>query len=526
MSVIADTGSGAAAPEPKETQESQAAVGNVPVASTKPGSGRRKLYKLHAWVGFHLAFFMSVILFTGTFAVLSNEIDWLIQDDMRVSPGTEKVSWGEMARAVRDYAPDDVLSMLSDGEGDHFAYRATMFSENGKRYFIHVNQWTGDVTGTTHALTVQRFFRDLHRYLFMPGVIALPLVCSLAFILAISLYTGIKTTRNWRQVAFRVRTHKGLRIAVGDYHKAAGLWGIWFFVIIIATTLWYLAEWGAAIGGQRFEPSRPGVTQERAADFGALIEDADADALVAAARDAFPGFTPTEIQFAQVPRQSVTVLGRADDPLVRDRANRVFLDPVSTAVVKVQKSEEIGWVAYLNEIADPLHFGFFGNLPTKIIWFVFGLSMTSLSLTGLWLTYKRLKSVHISRGQYATFPILLAGVVVGFFYVDNYISYDDVGPERQVWAAETGPLTSELRVSTDVSDEKGQAVRLIVSAPAGRPNVKAAQLTRGGETVDLKRRRLGRQVIFRGALEGASVDGDIQATITLENDEVLRLGPE
>lgn len=493
--------------------------------AAKPGSGRRKLYKLHAWLGFHLAFFMSVVLLTGTFAVLSNEIDWLLQDDMRVSPGGGRVSWGAMEAAVRAYAPDDVLTMLSTGQGDHFAYRATMVSETGKRYFIHVNQWTGEVTGTTHALTVQRFLRDLHRYLFMPGVIGLPLVGSLAFVLALSLYTGLKTTRNWRQVAFRIRTQKGVRVAVGDYHKAAGLWGAWFFIIIIATTFWYVAEWGAALGGQRFEPDRPGVTQQRAADFGAVIQDADADALTASATAAFPGFKPTEVQFALVPTQSATVLGRSDDWLVRDRANRVFLDPVSADVVKVQKSREIGWVAYFNEIADPLHFGFFGQLPTKIIWFVFGLSMTSLSITGLWLTYKRLKFVHISRAQYATFPILLMGVIVGYFYVDNYISYDEVGSQRHVWAKEIGDLTATLNVSTSGVEDDSKTVRLVVSAQSGRPNVTKARIQAADETFELNRRRSGRQVIFSGAVkrDGVTAFEDISATLMFENGEALEL---
>ena len=34
--------------------------------ATRP---RRRLYKLHTWVGFHLAWVMALILLTGTFAV-------------------------------------------------------------------------------------------------------------------------------------------------------------------------------------------------------------------------------------------------------------------------------------------------------------------------------------------------------------------------------------------------------------------------------------------------------------------------
>jgi uncharacterized iron-regulated membrane protein len=34
-------------------------------------------------------------------------------------------------------------------------------------------------------------------------------------------------------------------------------------------------------------------------------------------------------------------------------------------------------------MADPLHFGTFGGVWTKLVWFVFGLAMTSLAVSGV-----------------------------------------------------------------------------------------------------------------------------------------------
>jgi len=155
-------------------------------------SSRRKLFKLHSWVGFHLAFIMAIVLATGTIATVSNEIDWLIQSDMRVTPGDKRVSWQTMTDAVNEFAPNSTILTITD-----------------------------IVTGTTGLITVQRVFRDLHRYLFMPSVIGLPVVGSMAFILLISLYTGLKTARNWKTLMTRVRTNKGSRVLIGDAHKAA-----------------------------------------------------------------------------------------------------------------------------------------------------------------------------------------------------------------------------------------------------------------------------------------------------------------
>lgn len=420
---------------------------NKPIkAKTK----RRKLYDLHTWVGFHLAFIMAIVLLTGTVATVSHEIDWLIQADMRASPSQaivpgEKVSWGAMEDALRAYRPNDTLQSIYKIGGDHFAYRARMTDEFGQLMFVHVDPWTGVVMGETHPLTVQRVFRDLHRYLFMPNYIGLPLVTSLAFILMIALYTGLKTTRNWRTILFRVRTDKGPRILVGDAHKAAGLWSIWFFVVIITTSIWYLAEFGAAAAGQRMSPPSTSTPANTVALYGATINTPPLDDVIAASRKAFPELQPTSVGFPFGANGALTVQGTTGNPLVRQRANAVYFNPETLDVLKVQRANEIGVVAFINEMADPLHFGYFGGLLTKLIWCVFGLLMSGLSLSGVWLTWKRLKTKFPSNTQFATLPVLLLSF---YFFTQWYQRYQ--GPER--------PQDETVLVASQIQDNISMTV--------------------------------------------------------------------
>ncbi|MEM8919318.1 MAG: PepSY-associated TM helix domain-containing protein [Pseudomonadota bacterium] len=444
-----------------------------PEKPVKKKSKRKKLYELHTWVGFHLAFIMALVLFTGTVATLSNEIDWLIQDDMRVTPGEEMVSWGEMDRAVRTYAPNANVASIGTMDHDYFAYRATVMDEFGNRNYVHVNQWTGEVTGETHPLTVQRFFRDLHRYLFMPNYLGLPIVGSLSFILLISLYTGLKTTRNWRTVMMRVRRNKGVRILLGDMHKAAGIWASWFFILMAVTGIWYLAEFGYAVAGERMEAERPGLTEERIAELGPVIRDSPVGDVARVAKEAIPDLQITGIQYPLRHNQAFTVLGVRSNPLLRDRANRVFVDPADLSVIKAQPEEDISTVAWLNEMADPLHFGTFGGLTTKIIWFVFGIFMTGLSITGVWLTWRRLKSKAVTRAQFATLPVLLLSLV---FFTQWLERYQERGPmdEEQNFAEQ--PLPSGVRAGLAVGTNDGVPAARVILRTEGRPSLKSASI--------------------------------------------------
>ncbi len=467
----------------------------------KPKSARKKLYALHTWLGFHLAAVMALVLATGTIATISNEIDWLIQHDMRVTPDGEKVSWGEMEASLRAYRPGDALTGIASMSGDHFAYRAQMYDEYGKRMFVHVNQWTGEVTGETHPLTVQRVFRDLHRYLYMPNFIGLPLVTSLAFVLAVSLYTGLKTTRNWRTLLFRIRMDKGARIMVGDAHKAAGLWGIWFFVVIIATSLWYLTEFGAYLGGNRIEPLRPGVAAERVEEFGPVIRDRPLDEVVAAAVAAHPDLRVTSVSIPAAAGQPFTVLGKVGNPVLRSRANKVYLDPVSLDVMHVQRSQEIGVMAYLNEMADPLHFGFFGGLPTKLIWFVFGVAMTGLSLTGVWLTWRRLKTMSPSRAQFATMPILVFSMYCCTLWLGRFQPPEVPADERRLAARAIGDgVTVKPAIALGGDRATTGLVRVLISAGDGRPNVASVEVAAGVATETFRTRFGGMRMEARVTL--------------------------
>jgi len=400
--------------------------------------GLKKLYNWHAWVGFHLAILMFVVLFTGTVATISNEIDWLIFDELRASekpPGRSSKptddDWVEVYDAIKEAYPNgQPRFMLTMGE-DYLTFRATIEDETIDNQFVQVDQWTYEVTGTMPRLTVQRFFRDFHRYLFMPALPGIIFVCAMAFALSISIYTGIKTTKNWRKALFRVRFDKGGRIALSDLHKFLGLWGIWFSVLICVTGLWYFYEFGYRFSGSSVEPRGPEIERNvQHNDLAASIQNQPTEGIhltskefekaIRTAQKAHKNWHITSIFIPNDQTSPIQMRGVKNNPLLRDRAYRVFIHPESLEIISTFTPESIGVNAYLNEYADPLHFGTFGGIWTKITWFIFGITLTGMSFTGVWMTWKRTKSTSLSRAQIGTLPIFVLAVIALYFYIGRF----------------------------------------------------------------------------------------------------------
>ena len=54
------------------------------------------------------------------------------------------------------------------------------------------------------------------------------------------------------------------------------------------------------------------------------------------------------------------------------------------------KGEALSAHQRISEMADPLHFGAFGGMTTKILWFLFGAVLTGLAATGAMIYSMRL----------------------------------------------------------------------------------------------------------------------------------------
>lgn len=378
--------------------------GSVPgIAASGGGAAelrprRRKARPLSFWLhnffGLNLSLFMAFVCLTGTIATVAHEIEWLYKPDVRATvfkPGSE--DWAGMWAAAQAAYPDAVLTGIGSYDRSHSTYFAKSVSARdsaGEDFTIYVDPGTGEVTGHEYGRSLQDAMRALHYYLFIPRDVGFYLVSSLGFVLLASLVTGLIVYKKfWRGFFTRPRLQRNLRTAMGDLHRLLGLWSLWFVAIISITSIYYFFEWS----GLDWESETPQVAAAQQP-----VETVSSETIgrwVEAARAEKPGLLITAVYLPYSETDPAIVQGHWKAALVRERADAVFIDPAEGAVVGQRTAHKMGLGERIVHTVDPLHFGTFGGLATRLIWAVFGLLLTGMALSGAYIYAARTKRALI-----------------------------------------------------------------------------------------------------------------------------------
>lgn len=356
-------------------------------ASRLSGDARRSVWwRVHQWAGLQLSLFLTVVFVTGTLAVFSYEIDWLLRPAMWVAPTAEadRVGWGEVARAAQTHAPDAEIAVVY-GPLHPAATFDVVMSDEDRTFHVYVHPETGEVTGEGSWAGVQRFLRNTHRHLMLPVKWGVSIVSLAAVALAISLVTSFWVYKKWWRGFFRLPKGRTARAYVGDLHRFGGLWSLWFILLMILTGVWYFIEqWGGAAPAAN--PTRPpAIFAETPARLTPAPSVFDAvNRAEEQLKDTRPDFRITEISWRTGEDQLLQLHGTSPRAiLVRPRANAVWVDPATGAIIGQADPSQLSVHTRISEAADPLHFGTFGGYVTKTIWFLFGCALSGLAITGV-----------------------------------------------------------------------------------------------------------------------------------------------
>jgi uncharacterized iron-regulated membrane protein len=226
----------------------------------------------------------------------------------------------------------------------------------------------------------------------MPVQIGVPIVCSLAFLLLVTLVSSFVVYKKWWRGFAKLPRRGKARTWWGDLHRLAGVWSLWFIALICLTSVWYFVE---SLGLQA--PPQPQVT--------AAVGETGQNGLQAAfdaGLKATPGLNVRRVILPSANRPLLQLHGDYRAILVRSRSNAVWVDPNSAEVLLTTDGRQLGLHQRISEMADPLHFGYFAGYWSKIPWFIFGLLLTALSLSGTAIYSLRLSRDRSSRVRLAS----------------------------------------------------------------------------------------------------------------------------
>ncbi|WP_207869068.1 PepSY domain-containing protein [Pseudomonas sp. 51_B] len=364
-----------------------------------PKKSKSKLWFLvHSWLALPIWFFVLIVCFTGMLAVVSQELVWLANPDVRASKpddNAERLTFQQVLDALHQAEPDMAVNTLSQPDGSHFAVTARVTYPDGSSPMLYVNPYTGAIQGKMPDFNFEAFTRALHGWWLVPFTNGFSwgwyMVSLLGLPMLASLVTGLVVYKKfWKGFFKPLRTGHGPRIFWGDLHRLAGVWSIWFIAVISITSIWFLIR--AILFDNQItissEPIVPVIAREQVPQTldGSPAPRIDLDEAARIAGLAIPSLDITSVSLPATAYSHIEMGGRGWYPLMFQSAS---VNPYTRQVDSQFLLSDRSALEFVTESMRPLHTGDFGGLPIKLIWFFFGLVLTLMVFSGLLIWTKR-----------------------------------------------------------------------------------------------------------------------------------------
>jgi uncharacterized iron-regulated membrane protein len=360
---------------------------------------RRFWFQLHGWFSLPVWVVFSFVCLTGTVSVVSHEITWLVNSDSRASNPDQSIAksiQALIAGVEKEYPTADMRWIMM--REPYLSYVVSFTDTDKPAVQAYVNQYTGEIQQVFEGTTFIGFMRSLHSWLLFPWhhnfSIGYYLVSLMAIVMLGALVTGLVVYKKFWKALFKpqLRIHKGLRICLQDIHRFSGVWSMWFLLIISVTGLWYLTQAVLWHNDVEIEPHAPLLDNRAVPHHQANVPEftIELDQALNIAKQTYADFTPTFIMLPEHNRDTYKLAGKGNFILYDDYSYRLSVNPWKGNVEASQSPETMTALQTISHIADPIHYGTLGGLWTKIIWFIFGLILTGMSVAGFMIWRYRL----------------------------------------------------------------------------------------------------------------------------------------
>ncbi|KZN54338.1 PepSY-associated TM helix domain-containing protein [Pseudoalteromonas luteoviolacea] len=363
---------------------------------------KKKLHKLHGWLGFICLLPFILISFTGSLLVFKKELDMLLMSEFtQVIASNERLAMNTLIKNINTQLPQYELGsweILSEAHTSYTEADRIYLIKKGTDYWYkaHLNPFTGQVI--SHPVELNHYLTDwlleLHYTLLLNDIKGLDEDLGTAFTSLFALvliFLGISGLiiyrKFWRRV-FTLRWNAKLLFVFSDVHKMAGTLASPILLVLGVTGGYYniaiyVHEWQEHQGGDEHHH-----VVER------LYNDSiDFDRLFSQAANHIPNFETTYVLMPSEPKQPITLYGKVDNgnPLISDYASTVSYDAQNGGFIFAYDIRDQTFVPVMIDTFRKLHFGNFGGYYSKALWAFFGFMPVLLAVTGGYIWLKRRK---------------------------------------------------------------------------------------------------------------------------------------
>ncbi|MEM8607564.1 MAG: PepSY-associated TM helix domain-containing protein [Myxococcota bacterium] len=379
----------------------------------------KSLFDFHSSLGVGLGVLLFATVFSGTVAVLADEMmHWEYSAMRGCAPGDLPIQDAVDDADTRIDLTVPVVVHLP--ESDHGCLTVQWMNPdrwNGiewVRYDPAEKQAAAlDISGSTWMLV------RMHTNFVAQNAMGRYASGFVGVFFMLSIIAGLLMHRRIREQAYSLNTGGSARKVAADLHKGVGVWAFPFHLLMGLTGAWVglaglvTAVMGfAALGSQ--EAVFEAVIGPQLEATGRQVEMVNLDDVVEQALDEVPG---SDLHFLFLERwkdETARVhvhLGR-DDRLGDDMA-RIYSGADGSFVQTLDFSEESPY-QQLYAAVGPLHYATYGGTPLKLIYFVLGCVMCVLIASGLavWIAHREQVSTEPSRWPPSLAVGGCAGIVV------------------------------------------------------------------------------------------------------------------
>ncbi len=353
----------------------------------------RQLYVWHKWTGLITGIFLFVICLSGAVLMFKPQIDRAVTPAKRADSNEPHVPLDRVVSNVeRDFSGIRINNIeLPDGMTQVYTVLAT---QNRRRLEVFVDPASGNVTGSRSGENLTNVLRQLHLRFYFFGFWGRVVVGVFGAILLFSSISGLLIYGRFMRGVFSRGLHfwslrPGLQLSTSDLHKFVGIAALAFNLIIAFS--------GTVLGLEnltRYAPTvaralqhRPQI-RKRTITPVALRERpfASLEDLLEASQAAMPGFHPQSVALAGGGAGTILISGKTSG-LASDGRSYIVFDTATGHIVEQFRQTEGTPANKFHEWVELLHYGAFGGLTLRVIYFLFGVTGSLLSVTGFMLWY-------------------------------------------------------------------------------------------------------------------------------------------